>query len=417
MIEPNKIYNMDCLEGMRQMADNSVDTIITDPPYGLKFMGKKWDYEIPSVVHFKEMFRVAKCGSTLLCFGGTRTWHRIAVNIEDAGWEIRDTICWMYGSGFPKAYDISKGIDNKFGAEREVIGKKECGYQVSISKSRVEQGYRPNETCATKEVDITSPTTSEAKLWEGWKSHALKPAFEPIIVAMKPNEGTYVENALKWGVAGLNIDGGRIGTETLNNSYCKKKEGYMSDEQGASGGAFSKDGMNIANGRFPANVILDEESGEMLDAQAPKTGADDGITFYNAGLKGASRFFYCAKSSKSERNKGCEELPDKIGGGMKGTEDKTLLTGSGNERNNITKNFHPTVKPLSLMKYLCILTKTPTGGIVLDPFMGSGTTALASIETGRQFIGFEISEEYCKIAEARIAATQPPLMAYEENNE
>jgi len=324
-----KLHRSDCLKALSLMEDNYVDTIITDPPYALKFMGKAWDKVLPDIRVWQECLRVLKPGGFLLTFGGTRTFHRLTCNIEDAGFEIRDCIAWVYGSGFPKSHDISKAI-----------GK------------------------ASPEM---------AKQWNGWGT-ALKPAWEPIIVAMKPCEGTYVENARKHGVAGLNIDGGRIGTsDKLERKLGKttvSDSGWKSSKRSEIAG---KDG-----GRFPANFILSHypecENGKchsdcpvrMLDEQS-------GISKSSGG---ASRFFYCAKASKSERT-------------MKGK----------------VENKHPTVKPLKLVQYLCRLTKTPKGGIVLDPFMGSGTTGVACIKENRKFIGIEVDKEYYKIAKERIRTT------------
>ncbi len=427
-MEVNKIYNMDCLVGMKQMADNSVDTIITDPPYGLKFMGKKWDYEIPSVEMFKEMFRVAKSGAFLLCFGGTRTWHRIAVNIEDAGFEIRDTICWLYGSGFPKSYNIGKGVDEKLGNEREFI-----------EGGRIATGLGGERMDGGKANPYYKYTKGSSE-WEGYGT-ALKPAFEPIIVAMKPTEGTFVENALKYGVAGLNIDGGRIShnePEKTTNRTPRIEDNIFSDNSCG----FKKEVNHIASasplGRFPANLILNEESALMLDAQSGistsskvtspllnikgnnygrANGNTDIITERGHNDKGgASRFFYCAKASKSERNKGCEELEEKNLAQSNKFTDVDYRKGDGEITVKPQHNFHPTVKPIALMKYLCTLTKTPTGGIVLDPFSGSGTTAVACIQTGRKYIGFELNPDYVKIAEARINEAQPPIKAITEYN-
>jgi len=367
MLELNKIYNMDCLEGMKLLDDNSVDSIVTDPPYELGFMGKKWDST--GIAHnvdlWKECLRVLKPGGHLLAFGGTRTYHRMTCAIEDAGFEIRDCIQWLYSTGFPKSHDISKAIDKKLGAKRDVIGKSARNDRVLPSgqggyHGNIQDTYR-NKGRQKVQLEITTPATPEAQQWDGWGT-ALKPAHEPICVARKPlSEKNVALNVLKWGTGGLNIDGCRIGTEVLYNNYCKPKQGYMSDSEGSSGGAFSKYGVNIAQGRFPANVILDEEAGKLLDEQS-------GIL-----KSGASRFFYCAKASKKERGEG---------------------------------NNHPTVKPLSLIKYLITLV-TPPGGICLDPFEGSGTHALACKDLGFNYIGFELNPEYCKMAEKRI---EPYLM-------
>jgi site-specific DNA-methyltransferase (adenine-specific) len=384
----NKVITGDCMEILKQIPDNSIDTVITDPPYGLSdhneklvrktllkwlngeedytpktkgFMNKSWDAFVPPPAVWKEIFRVMKPGATILVFAGSRTYDLMTISLRLAGFEIKDTLMWLYGSGFAKATDISKQIDKK-----------------------------ENE---------------KAKLWNGYKSHGLKPAYEPIIMAIKPNDGSYAENALKWGVAGLNIDGSRV-NET-------------------------------PQGRFPANVIIDEETAKMIDQQSGITRSRPDyrtnevkpslITFKNKrrpslynDMGGASRFFYCAKASKNEREFGLDDLPYKIGGGMKGTETQTLLTGSGNIRNNLRKNHHPTVKPLKLIEYLCKLTKTPTGGIVLDPFAGSGTTAMACIITNRPFILIEKDPEYSLIAQKRIEAiskTHQPQLIKEVNNE
>lgn len=486
----------DCLEVMKGFPNDCIDTIITDPPYGLEFMGKDWDkldnkhkegewipcetcdgkgiviegniemacldclgggYELNPKRHdfmqrwhynwAIEALRIAKPGATLLCFGGTRTYHRLACAIEDAGWILKDCIMWIYGSGFPKASDISKQLDKRAGAKRIDLGKhpnarKTCG-NINICKKN-------------GSGRLTAPATPEATLWNGWKSHGLKPAYEPILVAMKPNEGSYASNALKYGVAGLNIDGGRIGTDVnRGDRYGGKAPRGVKNPINITGKREKI--WNVPKGRYPANVILDEESARLLDEQAPRTGAfakvksghsgkskgiyhdyvqrgDDGETFYNDGLQGASRFFYCAKASKAERNRGCEGLSNKLITTHKGKYRKCKKCGkramSGTkeqiqyrcqcenpdweivETDNkiyITKNNHPTVKPLALMKYLCTLTKTPTGGIVLDPFCGSGTTLMACKELKRNYIGIDNIPEYCEIARKRVSSISEPL--------
>ena len=370
------------------LADNSVDTCITDPPYELGFMGKHWD---SSGVAFNpatwtEVYRVLKPGGLLLAFGGTRTYHRMVCAIEDAGFEIRDTIGWVYGSGFPKSLDISKAIDKQAGAEGEVIGKEKI--DIGMQSGSMHAGRESKIV----EREVRAPATPEAQLFNGWGT-ALKPAMELIVVAMKPLDGTYAENALKWGVAGYWIDGGRV------------------------------DGK-----RWPSNFIHDgsDEVLELFPDTGKSTGGRIGNkgsmlnmmgTEYEAGDPGygdegsAARFFYCAKASRAERNAGLEgaepkwidetRKPDSIGG--------------NNPRNRGARadtNFHPTVKPLELMRYLVRLTKTPTGGIVLDPFMGSGTTGCACALEGREFIGIEKEAEYVEIAEKRIAywSKQPRLV-------
>lgn len=412
----NTIIQGDCLEVMKKIPDNSIDTIITDPPYGLAFMGKDWDsfstkdrneYYAFSFNWAKEALRIAKPGATLLCFGGVRTYHRLTCAIEDAGWIIKDCLMWLYGSGFPKATDIAKQLAKKQGAKKQGAGSK--GNTFPLNKE-----YQDYEL------------TPEAKQWEGWKSHGLKPAYEPIVMAMKPNEGTYAENALKWGVAGLNIDGGRIETKPRLTGTRKNGEEIKAQPTSFSGSntrelqtSYDEKMKENNLGRYPANIILDEEAAQELDKQSgirrgmasqvdrkeTKSnyfGAHErpGFRFGRGDIGGASRFFYVAKASRAERNIGCEELEN-------GKPIRWNKAGKWTNDTTPAKNNHPTVKPLRLLEYLCILTKTPTGGIVLDPFAGSGTTCMAAKKVGRDFIGIEKEEEYCAIARARIAAIKP----------
>lgn len=417
----NKIICGDCLDVMRTFEDNSIDTIITDPPYGLSFMGKKWDYEVPSIEVWRECLRVLKPGGTALIFAGSRTQHRMAVNIEDAGFILKDTIMWLYGSGFPKATDIGKQIDKLQGNEREEIGIE------NKAKSTFHSQNVGGEITKIDNIKITKGNTE----WEGYKSHGLKPAYEPIIIAMKPNEGSYANNALKWGVAGLNVDGGRIGH---NEDLSIKREGTKkldTNNQGWGFKAVSRDNK----GRFPANIILDEEAARLLDEQSgvlksgggnkanikPKSRNSQVPSTINGGdwdvnIGGASRFFYCAKASKKERNRGCDRLEDHNPcyeshrpnyKNTKGIE--TPYAGTGRSGNNL-KNNHPTVKPLALMKYLVTLTMMPNPDqVYLDPFCGSGTTLMAVKELGRNYIGIEKEKEYIKIAKCRVNATPEPL--------
>ena len=349
-----------CLDVMKEMGDNSVDSIVADGPYGISFMGKKWDYDVPSVEIWKEALRVLKPGGYLLSFAGSRTYHRMAVNIEDAGFEIRDQIQWLYGSGFPKSFGVGKAIDKAAGVEREVIGRVENTGVGSIAVENVKQGAQQRTKESLDDYtgwDITKPATSEAAEWEGWGT-ALKPAHEPIVMARKPLIGTVAENVLEHGTGAINVDGCRIGnkggtTRGANGSNAGKPRNTLH------GGNFGVE--NIGKGRWPANVILDEEAGAMLDEQSGTTTKG-----------GASRFFYCPKASKAERSRGCEG------------------------------NYHPTVKPLTLMRYLCRLV-TPPEGIVLDPFMGSGTTGIAACLEEFNFVGIELEEDYLEIARYRIA--------------
>lgn len=394
----------DSLEKLKELGDNSVDSVVTDPPYGLAFMGKKWDYDVPSVELWREVFRVLKPGGHLLSFGGTRTYHRMVVNIEDAGFEIRDQIMWIYGSGFPKSLDVSKAIDKAAGAEREVIGSKlglpgyRAGEQVAASVLKGSADGTLNN--GTAKLKITAPATDAAKLWQGWGT-ALKPANEPICLARKPLEKglTVAENVKKWGCGAINVDGARIATDD------KLSLGSREIGDGIKYSPMPKDkqtpGIQNPQGRWPANVLFDEEAAAMLDEQTADQRA-------GKPASGASRFFYVAKASKRERNAGLE--------GMPGKQVSHMITGSGKpsgsvkeraaegEPNRFTathQNHHPTVKPIKLMEYLIKLI-TPPGGTVLDPFMGSGTTGCAAVKLGFNFIGIEREQEYVEIAKRRI---------------
>ena len=405
------IYNGDCLEVLATLPENSVDTCITDPPYELGFMGKKWD---SSGIAFQPetwqaVYRVLKPGAILLAFGGTRTYHRIACAIEDAGFEIRDTIAWVYGSGFPKSYDISKGIDKQAGAEREVVG----WHSTHINRQNTEnwnKSARPmthskfktenSNTSGGGLTPIAPPSTPAAQLWHGWGT-ALKPAHEPIVLAMKPIDGTYVNNALTWGVAGLWIDGGRVGYPEQEPDN-RVGTDFVSNGGDASANANDNQVPNKyyvqmykPTGRFPANLIHSGED-EVLEC------------FPND----AQRFFYCAKASRSERNAGLEGMPERVKV-WNGQSDKSSSDIKPVEERWTTKtlNHHPTVKPIELMRYLVRLTKTPTGGVVLDPFTGSGTTGIACELEGREFVGIEREAEYVEIAEKRIAHYELPTFA------
>ena len=316
MLELNRIYNMDCLEGMKLLDDNSVDSIVTDPPYELGFMGKKWDSTgiAYNVDVWRECLRVLKPGGHLLAFGGTRTYHRMACAIEDAGFEIRDQMQWIYGSGFPKSMDISKAIDKKFGAEREVVGE----YQTHDIRNN---GLMDKKGSMT--VNITKAATPEAKQWDGWGT-ALKPANEPIVVARKPiSEKTVAENVLKWGTGGLNIDGCRIGDEERTYKGGTKLYEERPWTKAQANGERARPTYKVS-GRFPANVILDEEAAKMLDEQSGilKSGSNnirrkEGSFFEHGGLGkagdiqvsygdigGASRFFIVLKQVRKNVAKG-----------------------------------------------------------------------------------------------------------------
>lgn len=335
------IHHGDCLDVMATLPECSVDAVVTDPPYGLSFMGKAWDHAVPGAPFWEAALRVAKPGAHLLAFGGTRTYHRLTCAIEDAGWEIRDCVMWLYGTGFPKSHNGAHG------------------------------------------------------------GTALKPGWEPVIVARKKLAGTVAENFAKWGTGGIDVDAGRISASGPSPSV-QRRLGKIppvtpggiwptaGDRQ-----AWAKPHAGEDIGRWPANVILDEEAGAMLDEQsgvrasgiavrrnvsgAPTSGfigahpIGGDVGYPDSG--GASRFFYCAKASRRERGEG---------------------------------NDHPTVKPLSLMRYLVKLF-VPVGGVVLDPFAGSGSTGVAALQEGRSFVGIERDAHNVEIARRRIAEADPVL--------
>jgi site-specific DNA-methyltransferase (adenine-specific) len=379
--DPVSLYCGDLREVLPTLPEASVDFVCTDPPYGLSFMEKDWDHEVPGPEYWRAIARVCKPGALLLAFGGTRTYHRLTCAIEDAGWEVRDCLMWLYGQGMPKCGDIGKLIDKSKGAKREVVGTKlgRRGYSLA-DNGRTNDVYgdlhNPEAECA-----ITAPATPEAAKWTGW-AMALKPAWEPIILAMKPLDGTIAHNALTWGVAGMNIEASRIGTESTirTRSDSLTDAGWASTNRSPVGGSEC--------GRWPANLLLDEDSARLLDAQTgtltsgtnsvrsrPGDGyhgrmgnaGDVQVSYGDSG--GASRFFYCPKATKKER-------------------------GAGND--------HATVKPVALMVYLLTLLSTPDGGVVLDPFAGSGSTLLAAQRLGRRCIGVELTGHNCEIAKSRL---------------
>lgn len=394
-MEIDRVVNRDCLEGMREMEENSVDAIVTDPPYGLSFMGRDWDHGVPGVPYWQEALRVAKPGAHLLAFGGTRTHHRLMVAIEDAGWELRDCCMWIFGSGMPKGLDVGKAIDKAAGAERKIIGTapgmgKQNPEWNGTAKGRKDNSFKPVYA-------ITAPATDAAKQWDGW-STALKPSYEPVILARKPLDGTVAETVLKWGCGGLNIDGCRIGTSRPPTNPNPNKFKKWKEQDGCQRSPSNNPDLDTSKGRWPANLLIDEVAADLLDQQSGtlKSGANparrgsakfktcygefkgqESCTVHRgANSGGASRFFYCSKASKKER---CGSL-------------------------------HPTVKPLALMRYLCRLV-TPPGGLILDPFLGSGTTAVAAVHEGFHFIGFEINSTYCEDAERRIAVARQAITA------
>lgn len=539
MDQSKMIIKGDCIEEMKKLKENSIDAIITDPPYGIGFMGKEWDNFNPTAVReatqlssrkksylnekrskdaragaspafeagrynrtlhgqtgfqfwfqevAKECLRVLKPGGFLLSFGGTRTYHRLVCGIEDAGFEIRDTIMWLYATGFPKSLNIGKQIDkingktqeefialgkylrekrgetpqnqiskffpsktggltgcvsnwelgmnvptkeqwiilkrelklnNKFDylidrieAEREVIGKDGRTAKDSIFGIGVQE-----------EWNLTKAELPEAKEWEGWGT-ALKPAVEPIVVARKPlSEKNVALNVLKWGTGGINIDASRIGNEIIKSQDDPNKFKNFKEQDGRTPKEHKFEPKEV-QGRFPANIILDEKAGKMLDEQSGNLSVGnynkrplrkinnwmpnqkeiiEKTDFNDKG--GASRFFYCAKASKSERNFGCEDLEEReevYPGANTFDENGNRLRKDGSIIPPLkSRNNHPTVKPIKLMEYLIKLVSRE-GATILDPFVGSGTTGIASIKLNRKFIGIEKEEEYIEIAKARM---------------
>jgi site-specific DNA-methyltransferase (adenine-specific) len=380
-----KLHHGDCLDVLRTLPDCSVDAVVTDPPYGLSFMGKKWDYDVPSQEIWAECLRVLKHGGHLLAFAGTRTQHRMAVRIEDAGFEIRDMIAWVYGSGFPKSHDVSKAIDKAAEAEREVVQTIPDRW---AGKGQVFQRANQQEA---ELVNITAPATEAAKQWQGWGT-ALKPALEPITVARKPLIGTVAENVLQHGTGAINVDGGRVAFVSdadRRESTAKNQHADFGTQPMTNNNVYGDYSMiQPANynppGRWPANFIHDGSEEVVGLFPDTKSGfmrggekASKGLGMFGGGQSNAdtygdsgsaARFFYCAKASKRDRDEG---------------------------------NNHPTVKPTDLMRYLCRLV-TPPNGTVLDPFMGSGSTGKAAALEGFSFIGIEREAEYVTIAQARI---------------
>lgn len=370
-----KILHGNCLDKLKELEDNSIDSIVTDPPYELGFMGKSWDSTgiANNVELWKECLRVLKPGGHLLAFSGTRTYHRMASAIEDAGFEVRDMIEWVYGSGFPKSRNIGKDVEKiNVGGLKNL---KQIGTKQGIKCETGTKGYSYSKEYVAgkcmggKQISGKIPVYEINNEWEGWGT-ALKPAHEPICLARKPlEEKTVAENVLKYGTGGINIDESRV-------------EAQKGDKFEGTG--FRDD---TAIGRFPANLIHDN-SEEVREC------------FPNESDRFFKSIIYQAKASKSERNKGCEELEEKKTKGSIG-----LNTVGGTPTNytecRINKNHHPTVKPIALMEYL-IKMVTPKGGIVLDPFMGSGSTGCAAKKNGYDFVGIEMEDEYIKIAEARI---------------
>ena len=412
--EGNYIFNGDNIQVLRTLPDNSIDSVVTDPPYGLKFLGKQWDYDVPSVELWKECYRVLKPGGYLLSIGSSRTYHRMAVKVEDAGFEIRDQIMWVYGSGFPKSHNIGKAVDKINGTQREVIGKNpnhrkssalyELGFQGGMGNGHITKGF--NE-------------------WEGFGT-ALKPAHEPIVMARKPFKGSVAKNVLKWNTGGINIDDCRVDSEKRTIPIFSKDE---KDDTTLFGlhSTIQHHREETELGRFPANIIFDEEAGILLDEQSGQSKSSptkghirkgnvtgDNRTRISAGLYGdgnwiegsnfsdkggASRFFYCPKPSRKEKDEGLTIEASIIKGRDEGQDSMNVPQ---KLRSTKRKNIHSTVKPVKLMQYLIRLV-TPIGGCTIDPYFGSGTSGKSALREQKdyKFIGIEKEKEYFNIAVER----------------
>jgi len=416
-----QILHGDNRQRLKEFPDNHFDSCVCDPPYELGFMGKAWDksgiaYDVPM---WKEVYRVLKPGAHLLAFGGSRTYHRLACAIEDAGFQIRDQIMWLYGKGFPKSLDVSKAIDKAAGAEREVVEKRTDGryaYGFSDEAKKACGVDNPQQGFVGEMGIITAPATDLAQQWQGWGT-ALKPAHEPIVVARKPLEGTVIQNILKHGTGAINVAGCRIEGEVNSNPLVRNAQGFQSDGliQGE-----TRAGV-MSTGRWPANVIHDGseevlasfpdskgQQGDVRGTEQSHTGGE-GTACYGeygrvpAGKRGdngsAARFFYCAKASQEERNRGLETRK----ASQRDESRKEGNPGGDNPRNRgvkPVKNNHPTVKPLALMCYLVRLVMPP-GGLGLDMFCGSGSTLIAFALEGFNAVGIDLETENCELARRR----------------
>lgn len=411
---------------LARMRADSIDALVTDPPAGISFMGKEWDspgafverraarentfdhvggnhnpennadkvrdargrgrrFREAMTPIFTECLRVMKPGAHGLVWALPRTSHWTATALEDAGFEVRDIVMHLFGTGFPKSLNVSKAIDAAAGAERLPDGTVTTRHGGGARSDKIRQ-LDPD----AKETPNTIPATAEAIRFDGWGT-ALKPAAEHWILVRKPLDGTVAANVLATGCGGLNIDGCRIGTtkrvpasaSTTGNTV------YGPGMTSATGGTDTS-GFDPSVGRWPANLTLDEEAAVMLDAQA--------------GNGGASRFFYVAKAPRSEREAGLDDLPPRSGGQATDREDGSAGLNSpraGAGRGGGVRNHHPTVKNVALMRWLCRLI-TPPGGIILDPFMGSGSTGIAALAEGFKFVGIEREPDYMEIARRRI---------------
>lgn len=421
--KPFTLHLGDCRDVLKTLPENSIDAVVTDPPYGLSFMGKGWDHGVPGVDFWREVYRVMKPGAHLIAYGGTRTVHRLTVGIEDAGFEIRDSIYWLYGSGFPKSHNVSKAIDAHLGLEREIVGSYKGATNIG-KKGDGKMGYAPGTEYPEVDTTVymTAPASPEAAQWDGWGT-ALKPAVEPAVLARKPLSGTVAQNVLQYGTGGINIDGCRVGTsKEVPKSGAKIQNGHSFNKSNpdAVGSGFDPN-----TGRWPSNILLDEEAAELLDQQSGETlgtgkiqkqaRTRQGWMHTNAHFNaveanspdnygdsgGASRFFYIAKASSSEREIGLEGITKKSVH-IYSEKAQGPLPKQTPSVSSPRANHHPTVKPLQLMQYMIRLI-TPPGGTVLDPFMGSGSTGAAAMLERCQFVGIDITPDYIDIAQRRIS--------------
>jgi hypothetical protein len=391
MLRMYKLFHGDCLDYMETAEENSFDSIVTDPPYGMTIMGKNWDYGIPGEIFWENALRLIKPGGHMLAFGGSRTFHRLMCAIEDAGWEIRDTIMWVYGEGFPKSYDVGKGIDKllKTGnASWNGTGDSTKG-ALGYSKLQYEQGDRPADY-SDRHQTKTEITEEKALEWKGWGT-ALKPAFELIVVARKPFKGSIANNTLTHGTGALNIDACRVETKVPQKRWPANLI-HDGSEEVEKAFPYKKSGSPNGEGQF-----YSRSSNTWGAVNINCGGSEEAYRYSDDGS--ASRFFYCAKASKKDRDEGLEdlELSVALGDGRP--------SGSSFERRGLppvlVRNTHPTVKPTKLMRYLCRLVTRPDG-VIFDPFMGSGSTGKASMLEGFSFVGCEQIEDYIKIARRRI---------------
>ena len=418
-----KLYHGDCLEELKKIPDNSVDSIVTDPPYGLSntkpaqvadvlkawvtgdtvsvpakkggFMGKDWDSFVPPPAVWEECYRVLKPGGHMAVFAGTRTQDLMGLSIRLAGFEIREQLNWIYGSGFPKSMDVSKAIDKAAGAEREVLSERPA---YGIGGNGILSGHSEGAT-----AKVTAPSTDEAKQWEGWGT-ALKPATEPIVLARKPLEGTVANNVLTYGTGGLNIDASRVGTTGGGNSCKGGDDCHCFDKNEIYGATKHPVQSDEPKGRFPANVLLDEHAAEAMDEQSGNVRGVIGMKKVSGGHN-----FNIGEHTSQKFNKTSGQIKDSGGASRFFSVFKYQAKAPKKERPVVekedgTKVQHPTVKPVALMEWLVTLV-TPPNGVVLDPFAGSGTTLQAALNEGFDPIGVEQDVDYIQLIDKRLDTT------------